>query len=460
MVRLILAVTPAHRKYRGLKNLSEQIDLSIVESEVFLELGVPRGQEYFNYPQISSVKERMITFLDHPLTEIILKRPETTSFPLIAHFSEKELSGDPLCIDTNGNTMIAQDGHILRFNFNPFHIHLSNITEGFMHTRSSYTKYLLLVLYFRSPRILRDVLRSFARKTKNLSIRSVRDLHVIAQSSNIIIKLFEDHLSSIGVIEDESSTFSSVLTHDIDIDFCQTEGFLATNSLEIDEGVDSTWFFVPESNVYTLNKKTIQELVSQGNEIGLHGLTHSGSLDLRNPEILRRQIRKGRSLLNELGSEVVSFRSPFMLRSPVLLSVLAQEGFVVDSSYPDIDTLGLTGGLPGVRYNRPFRPIIMKPNATPFILNLWEIPSSTPQDVQLFEDLGLDDDQVTEIWKYKADFCKDYGGVFVHHSHPWFIAKRPEPYVQVIKHLKKQGAEICQMREIGEKRKRAISINA
>ena len=439
--------------------MTQKNNLSIVESELLREIGALEGAKFLSYSKVGKLEERKLVFLDHPLTKTIMQRPETQSFPLLATFSKETISGDPLCKDTNGNVVIAQDGQILRFNFNPFYLHLCNISENRFQARTSYRKNPMLILYFRTPGVVRDTLRAVVRKIKNYGVRSLKDLHILAQSSNIIVKLFEDHLLDIGVIESIPSKFTAVLSHDIDIDFCQTKGYLATSSIESEEGVKSTWFFVPKSKRYKVNETTIKELISQGNEIGLHGLAHLGTLNLSNPEILRTQIREGRSLLGALGAKVESFRSPFMLRSPTLLKVLDAEGFTADSSYPDVDTLGLTSGLPGVHYNRPFRPILMDSHSKSTVLNLWEIPSSTPQDVQVIEDLNLDDDQVVEIWKYKSDFCKDYRGVFVHHSHPWFIANRPEPYTQIIRHLKKQGANILQMREISEMKNQSISTS-
>ncbi|MFX1579453.1 MAG: hypothetical protein ACFFBJ_07360 [Promethearchaeota archaeon] len=435
----------------------EQIDLLQVESELLLEIGSPEGVKFLSYPKVGKTEERKLVFLDTPLTKTILKRPETESFPLLASFSREPISGDPLCKDASGATIISLDGQILRFNFNPFSLHLRNITENFHRVSTGTRKKLMLFLYFRTPGFARDALRNVARRIKNYSIQSLKDLHILSQSSNIIVKLIEDHLSSVGTIERTHSKFSAVLSHDIDIDFCQTEGYSVTSSIEADESVRSTWFFVPKSKRYKLNKTTIEELISQENEIGLHGLTHSGTLNLRNLTVLRSQIREGRLMLDALGAEVESFRSPFMLRSPILLRALEEEGFTTDSSFPDIDTLGLTGGLPGVHFNRPFRPFLLGTNSKPYLLKLWEVPSSTPQDVQIIEDLNLDDTQVVDIWKYKAEFCKDYGGVFVHHSHPWFIANNPETYVQTIRHLKDIDADIVQMRQLSSQKNQAIA---
>jgi len=442
----------------GMRNVIEQIDLFDVESELLLEIGATDGAEFVSYPNVGGIEERELVFLDHTLTKTILKRPETRSFPLLASFSREQISGDPICKDASGNTIIAQDGQTLRFNFNPFYLHLWNITENFHNISTGSRRNLMLFLYFRTPGFIRDALRTRARRIKNYGIHSLKDLHTVSQSSNIIVKLIEDHLSSVGTIEKPNSKFSAVLSHDIDIDFCQTEGYKITSSIEADEGVKSTWFFVPKSRRYKINKTTIEELISQENEIGLHGLTHSGTLNLRNLEVLRKQIREGRLILNALGAEVESFRSPFMLRSPILLRALEEEGFTTDSSYPDIDTLGLTGGLPGVHYNRAFRPFLLDTLSKQCLLNLWEIPSSTPQDVQIIEDLNLDDNQVVDIWRYKAEFCKDYGGVFVHHSHPWFIAKNPEIFVQTIRLLKDIDADIVQMRRLSAEKNQAISV--
>jgi hypothetical protein len=67
----------------------------------------------------------------------------------------------------------------------------------------------------------------------------------------------------------------------------------------------------------------------------------------------------------------------------------------------------------GLSYNRPFRPTIMKGNSLTEPLPLWEVPVSGPQDVHLIEDLKVSDEQLIQVWKQKADFCGDFGGVFV-----------------------------------------------
>jgi peptidoglycan/xylan/chitin deacetylase (PgdA/CDA1 family) len=204
-----------------------------------------------------------------------------------------------------------------------------------------------------------------------------------------------------------------------------------------------------------LNENAVRELYEKGHEIGMHGLTHDGKLRLDNQQELVKQLESGKRVFNDLGVDVVSFRSPWALRSSILHSALHQAGFQVDSSYPDIDTLGTTGGRNGIEYNRPYRPFHR--TTTGFaVTQIWEIPSTGPQDVQIIEDIRATQDQVLEIWKRKAEFCQDFGGVFTHHSHPIHVIKHLEAYAKIIRHLKQNGFEITSMRTIAASKQTSV----
>ncbi|MFW9976366.1 MAG: polysaccharide deacetylase family protein, partial [Candidatus Thorarchaeota archaeon] len=267
-------------------------------------------------------------------------------------------------------------------------------------------------------------------------------------SSNVIIHLIEKHLIERGFLGELSKSPLAVVTHDIDTDFCQKEGREIVSTVENREGVHATWFFVPQSVEYCLDKGGVQELTEEGHEIGMHGFAHDGKLALDNPAKLTRQLKKGKSVLESVGAKVASFRSPWTLRSSILLQTLASVGFVVDSSFPDVDTLGMTSGRPGLSYNRPFRPLIVKDESLVEPLTLWEVPMTSPQDVQMIEDLKLTGDNLLKVWIYKAKFCMDFGGVFVLHTHPVHIVNHLDEYARILKLLKATGFRLLRMEDL------------
>jgi peptidoglycan/xylan/chitin deacetylase (PgdA/CDA1 family) len=155
-----------------------------------------------------------------------------------------------------------------------------------------------------------------------------------------------------------------------------------------------------------------------------------------------KQIKKGKSILESIVEEVVSFRSPWTLRSNNLLAALVSQGFKVDSSFPDRDQLGMTGDRKGIFYNRPFRPMHITYECSLEIFPIWEVPITGPQDVQMVEDLNLTDVDLLKVWKYKADFCRDFDGAFVLHTHPIHIVNRLDCYSKILKYLSSSGYRI------------------
>jgi len=129
---------------------------------------------------------------------------------------------------------------------------------------------------------------------------------------------------------------------------------------------------------------------------------------------------------------------------------IMQQGFKVDSSFPDVDTISMSRQRKGLSYNKPFRPRILKGNSLGDPLPLWEVPVSGPQDVHLIEDLKVSKEQLIQVWKCKADFCRDFNGVFVLHTHPLHIFKRIETYEQFLRFLQKDGFQINTLETLSE----------
>jgi len=121
---------------------------------------------------------------------------------------------------------------------------------------------------------------------------------------------------------------------------------------------------------------------------------------------------------------------------------------MVDSSYPDSDKHGMTRRGKGVSYNRAYRPLVVREKKYAEPLPIWEIPLTSPQDIVLVQDLGLSGDALVDVWKRKADFCKDFGGVFVLLTHPYLLVKYVDHYVSLLRSLKATGFRTVRLKDV------------
>jgi len=409
------------------------------------EFGVVEGIDCFSFPDAGFWRVDTLSFQACKITDLILKRPETASFPIFARFSDNRVTGDAICEFSDGTPAITIEDEVLKFGFDPFTMHLASLNEGYCSARANGLTQSALVMYSYLPPPLRKSVRRIARRYKTSHIRSIRDIELFGVSSNVIIHLMEQHLIERGLLDNHHRPPLAIVTHDIDTHFCQTEGREIVSSIDKDERVHATWFFVPRSVQYSLDRRGVRSLIEEGHEIGMHGYAHDGRLALGNPAKLSKQLCRGKSILESIGTKVVSFRSPWTLRSSQLLMSLASEGFKVDSSFPDVDTSGMTGERKGLSYNRPFRPMVAKVKSPVKLLPLWEVPMTGPQDVQMAEDLRLTGSDMLKVWNRKAEFCKDFKGVFVLHTHPCCIVKYLDYYVGILKSLKRGGFHLMRM---------------
>jgi polysaccharide deacetylase family protein (PEP-CTERM system associated) len=113
-----------------------------------------------------------------------------------------------------------------------------------------------------------------------------------------------------------------------------------------DRGVTGTFFVVGE--VAEADPGLVREVAAAGHEVALHGWRHVPLTEL-DPSGLRADLRRGRSLLEELaGGPVVGFRAPtFSLTAATTWAteVLAEEGFTYSSSV--LPTANPLHGFPG-----------------------------------------------------------------------------------------------------------------
>lgn len=202
------------------------------------------------------------------------------------------------------------------------------------------------------------------------------------------------------------ASWALVLTHDVE----QLEGFRRLDVLrdvERSVGARSSWNFVPERHEigsrYDVDVGTVDRLVGEGCEIGVHGLRHDGR-DLASLPILRQRLPAIRAAADRWGA--VGFRSPATHRVWGWMPLL---GFDYDSSSPDTDPFEPRAG--GCCSLFPFM------NG-----DLVELPITLTMDHTLFDILGERDERV---WVQKTEHIRRRGGMALVLTHPDYTARGP-----------------------------------
>ena len=201
-------------------------------------------------------------------------------------------------------------------------------------------------------------------------------------------------------------TWCLVLTHDVE----QLEGYRrlpVLRDVERSLGLRSSWNFVPERHEpharYEVEPATVDRLVSEGCEVGVHGLRHDGR-DLASLQILEQRLPAIRAAADRWGA--VGFRSPATHRTWDWMPLL---GFDYDSSYPDTDPFEPRSG--GCCSLLPF-----------MNRDMVELPITLPQDHTLFSILGERDER---LWVEKTEHIRRRGGMALALTHPDYASSGP-----------------------------------
>jgi peptidoglycan/xylan/chitin deacetylase (PgdA/CDA1 family) len=213
----------------------------------------------------------------------------------------------------------------------------------------------------------------------------------------------------------ERNRFAFVLTHDV-------EGPAGVANiprlLEIERrhGLVSAWYFVAED--YPTDPELFEELRASGCEIGLHGITHRGSL-FKDRSHFARQLPRIHRYLEAWRAD--GFRSPALHRNA---DWMAELGCRYDSSFPDTD---------------PFEP---QPGGCcsiwPYFLgDLVELPITVVQDHTLFEILR---ERSIDLWVTKSEWIIRHHGLINVIVHPDYALtdERLKRYEEFIAFLARQ----------------------
>ena len=188
-----------------------------------------------------------------------------------------------------------------------------------------------------------------------------------------------------------------VLSHDVET----SDGVAAlprVRDVELAAGLRSSWNFVPRR--YAVPDGLVRDLTSGGFEVGVHGLFHDGH-DV-DPARVPQRLPEMRQWAERWGA--VGFRSPATHRS---WEVMAEIGFDYDSSYSDTAPYEPQSGGSGAWW-----PYFIGPTV--------ELPITMVQDHTLFVILERTD---IAIWREKAAWLRERGGMVLLLTHPDYLAK-------------------------------------
>ena len=212
---------------------------------------------------------------------------------------------------------------------------------------------------------------------------------------DLVVDLSERPVPFIAVWPQRWS-WALVLTHDVE----QRVGYENLSLLldiELQEGYRSSWNFVP-CNGYAVEGKLLEQLRSDGFEVGVHGLFHDGRDVL--PRTLPHRLPAIRAYAEQW--DAVGFRSPGTIRSAQLMPLL---GFDYDSSYSDTAPYEPQAG--GCCSWLPY-----------MIGNTVELPITLVQDHTLFDLLQHRDET---LWVEKAKLLRARGGMALVLTHSDYV---------------------------------------
>jgi len=200
----------------------------------------------------------------------------------------------------------------------------------------------------------------------------------------------------------DGKDFAVILTHDVELreghDKCR-------QLLEIEKnlGFKSSFNFVPER--YKVDRELCEFIVSEGFEVGVHGLNHDGKL-FRDKKIFSERAEKINQYLKEWNS--VGFRAPAMHHNLEWIGKLDIEydlsTFDTDPFEPQPDGVGTIF---------PFR-VEGKDGRPGYV----EMPYTLVQDFTLFI---LMKEESPAIWNDKLNWISKNGGMALVNVHPDYL---------------------------------------
>ncbi len=196
--------------------------------------------------------------------------------------------------------------------------------------------------------------------------------------------------------------FALVLTHDVETAVGQDK-CLEFVKIEQEFGFRSSFYFVPKR--YQVSSDLRQYLVSNGFEVGVHGLYHDGKL-FSSRQVFQERVVQINQYVEEW--KAAGFRSPAMHYNLEWMHDLQVE---YDSS--TLDTAPFEPQPQGIGTIFPFFV-----SGTSSQRGYVEIPCTLPEDFTLFVLLK---ERSIDTWKQKLDWIVENGGMALLITHPDYI---------------------------------------
>lgn len=251
--------------------------------------------------------------------------------------------------------------------------------------------------------------------------------------------------------------FGVIMTHDVDTREGYEYGLSKFIEMEKEEDIVSTINIVPDSWAYKLDPDLVSSLVSDGFDIGMHGLHHDGKFAFLSEEEQKARIFETARRAKELNLPSIGYRVPWLHRTKKMVQYLTEAGFEWDSSFPDTDDSTPGYADTGSRTVFPFYPLY-KDGETWKQSPMLEIPVSMPQDWSLLYYYKLSEESVLRVWKKKMEYIKSRGGIAAFIIHPdqedFGHPKYHKAYRSVLKIIKDADPELITCSDLAKRWKK------
>lgn len=251
--------------------------------------------------------------------------------------------------------------------------------------------------------------------------------------------------------------FGVIMTHDVDTREGYEYGLSQFVEMERKEDMVSTFNIVPNSLEYALDSDLVSSLISDGFDVGMHGLHHDGKFAFLSDDEQSNRIHESARRARDLGLLTLGYRAPWLHRTKMMIQYLTKAGFDWDSSFPDTDDSTIGYASTGCRTIFPFYPLCRQDDSwkqSPVV----EIPVSMPQDWTLLYYYKLSEEQILKVWKKKMDYIKSQGGLATFILHPdqedFGNPKHHRAYQALLRVIKEANPELMTCSELAKRWKK------
>jgi peptidoglycan/xylan/chitin deacetylase (PgdA/CDA1 family) len=200
----------------------------------------------------------------------------------------------------------------------------------------------------------------------------------------------------------------------------------------------------------------IQQLQQKGAEIAVHSYQHINLCEVPLPAALE-QLRKAIQIFERYGIEVHGFRCPYLGCSAALLATLPGDMFKYSSNEAVRWELQNPGAGSSLLYEtlcefyqgRSAADTVCVPVTNP---NYIEIPVCVPDDLQLYDGLGLAPEEIAQVWIQTLEQVHQRGELFTLLFHPELASFCHNPFITLVNHAGRfrPPVWIARLRDISE----------